>query len=161
MAMVYTLERDLVNDFLGNLRVEDNNVNPWGILPTAIEFNYVRGRTDVIGLTYNQEIMAFEMKLKRWRDALHQAYRNTCFAHYSYIVIPEDVANKAFRSAYNTFSKLSVGICYIGSNGINILMPAKKITPLQRLLTGRAEQYILENGGNDINDTRASCENYM
>ena len=37
-------------------------------------------------------LMAFEAKLKDWRYGLDQAYRNTCFAHKSYVVVPEATA---------------------------------------------------------------------
>jgi hypothetical protein len=48
----------------------------------ACEFDYSRGRTDVVALRDGEHVIAFEAKLKDWRTALHQAYRNTCFAHH-------------------------------------------------------------------------------
>src|SRR5260221_13844569 len=81
---MYRLEQHLADEFVSSLQTTQH---PWGTLQTTTEFYYVRGRTDVVGLTLTNKIVAFEVKLKRWKDALHQAYRNTCFAHLSYIVV--------------------------------------------------------------------------
>jgi len=37
-------------------------------------------------------LIAVEAKLKDWKYALHQAYRNTCFARQSFVLLPKAVA---------------------------------------------------------------------
>ena len=70
----YDSESDLVQDFvrfLGGRR----GASEWRADAVAQEFFYSRGRTNVIASSGGQ-LLAFEAKLTRWRDALHQAYRN-------------------------------------------------------------------------------------
>src|SRR2546427_5324293 len=49
--------------------------------------------TEIYTLSLHDALpISFEAKLKDWRYALDQAYRNTCFAHKSYVVVPEATA---------------------------------------------------------------------
>lgn len=137
----YRLESDLVIDFVSSL--SNPGLQKWGSLSVATEFNYVRGRTDVIAVNHAEQIIAFEAKLTRWRDALHQAYRNTCFAHFSYIVVPEKVAMYAIQFS-DAFCRRSVGICYLSNNHICVPIEATYCTPLQDWLTARAITSALE-----------------
>lgn len=138
---MYRYEQELVNDFIQSLR------NPiwghWGILKIATEFYYARGKTDVIALTSDNLIIAFEMKLTKWRDALDQAYRNTCFAHYSYVVLPEGTSNKTL-DRFEEFHRRSVGVCYLSHNQIVVPIEARYGTPIQKYLTERASQTVLK-----------------
>jgi hypothetical protein len=143
---MYHLEQTLVEAFIR--RLTNLEVSPWGPLQLATEFSYLRGRTDVIALTESGEIIAFEAKLQKWREALHQAYRNTCFAHFSYIVVPEEVARKATRH-FAEFSRRSVGICYPSADGIVVLLEPPKLSPLQSWLSERAATLIAERNGVD------------
>ena len=145
---MYHLEQTLVEAFTRQLT--NLEVSPWGPLQLATEFSYLRGRTDVIALTEAGEIIAFEAKLQKWRTALHQAYRNTCFAHFSYIVVPEDVAGRAIRY-FAEFSRRSVGLCYPSAEGIVVLLEPPKLTPLQSRLSQQAASLIAER--NDIGAT--------
>lgn len=103
----------------------------------ATEFYYQRGRADVVALSSSGEVIAFECKLTRWKDALHQAYRNTCFAHMSYVVLPEDTALLAARYA-EEFRRRGVGICYLADDQVVTLQEAHRRTPLQPWLSGQA-----------------------
>ena len=138
---MYHLEEDLVNEFIEYLPFSTFAMN--GQLNYSTEFNYLRGRTDIIILSQENEIIAIEAKLKKWRDALHQAYRNTCFAHYSYILVPENVA-KVAEKYLPEFSKRSVGLCFISNNEIFVSLEAKPNQPLQQWLYEKAIQSILE-----------------
>lgn len=138
---IYKFEKELVSEFL--LLLNNPRQERWQLLSTITEFNYTRGRTDVIAVNQEKQIIAFEMKLKKWRDALHQAYRNTCFAHFSYIVVPEKVAKYAIKYA-NDFYRRSVGICYISDSTIHIPIAAEYCTPIQEWLTHRAVKSALE-----------------
>ena len=142
---MYSLERDLVRDFIAILPKSLFSKKGRGVYQT--EFNYARGRTDIILLDNNNELVAFEAKLKKWREALHQAYRNTSFAEYSYILVPEHVAKQAAKY-FVEFSRRSVGICFISENEIKILYKARQNIPLQDYLYERAKQSLLKGDGN-------------
>ncbi len=111
---------------------------PWGTVRVGEEFFYQRGRTDVIAVTKEGCVLDFEAKLTRWRDALHQAYRNTCFAHRSYVVLPESTAKLAAQYL-SEFQKRSVGLCYITEScEVVVALEASSVTPLLPWLSEQA-----------------------
>jgi hypothetical protein len=132
-------ERDLLGLFIGSL---DGGTSPWGSLRTSVEFNYTRGRTDVVALASDGSLLAFEAKLHRWRDALWQAYRNLCFAHRSYVLLPEKLAKHAHRYSAE-FERAGVGICSLGPSGVSVLLEAQSSQPLQPWLTSAAASFVL------------------
>jgi len=87
------MERELVDDLCFAI----SSGVPWGTLKLAREFGYGRGRADLIAVDPYGRVIAFEAKIAAWREALHQAYRNTCFADYSYVVLPKKSARTAAR----------------------------------------------------------------
>jgi len=117
----------------------------------STEFNYQRGKTDIIALDATDLVIAIEAKLERWRDALDQAYRNTCFAHYSYVLLPQETAALAMKSL-SEFSDRSVGICIILDDAIQIIHHAKLNPPLQDWLSERATESIISGGRDDRTD---------
>ncbi len=136
---VYDTERALVEDFLGSLTA----TSPWGSVSVSSEFFYQRGKTDVIAVDDDGLVMAFEAKLTKWRAALQQAYRNTCFAHRSYVVLPKKTALLAYRHT-DAFSRRLVGICYVEEDEVVILQDATESTPLQPWLSDRARTHAAE-----------------
>jgi hypothetical protein len=131
----YRTEKALVDHFLEVLNVLPS---PWGSIRTAREFFYQRGRTDVIALAEDGKIIAFEAKLRRWREALHQAYRNTCFAHTSYVLLPKRLAVN-LQKHVSEFRARGVGLCYLCSDhGLVVLFEANESRPLEPWLTSRA-----------------------
>jgi len=131
----YDSEADLVRDFINAvLRFE---ASPFDTATVGKEFDYRSGRADVITVTWDGEVVAFEAKLSRWREALHQAYRNTCFAHQSYVLLPWDVAERA--AAYQgEFDARRVGICALRDGALVKLVEAPRHEPLQQWLADRA-----------------------
>ena len=127
----YSSEDSLVEDFC---TVLESNEHPWGQLQVKREFDYNRGRTDVVAIDRGGSVIAFEMKLERWKQAVHQAYRNTCFAHRSYVVLPESTVLRAQRSCFE-FVRRSVGLCCIKGNAIVVALPATHQVPLQPWLS--------------------------
>lgn len=111
--------------------------NPWGRVRVTREFFYHRGRTDVVALTRDGTILAFEAKLKNWREALHQAYRNSCFAHGTYVVVPKSTALLAHRYSAE-FESRHVGLCVVSRNALIVLHEARPSKPLQPWLSGQA-----------------------
>lgn len=132
-----TLEIHLTKQFLDTVK-EQESLN---VSELACEFNYIRGRTDVIAINKNGDLLAFEAKLLQWKTALHQAYKNSSFAHYSYVIVPTDVAKNALRGKYE-FEKRGVGLCSVDSSGVHIEIHATKKRPLQPWLTNNALEYI-------------------
>jgi hypothetical protein len=62
----------------------------------------------VVALTSAGRVLAFEAKLKDWREALHQAYRNSCFANGTYVVLPKSAAELAHHTAQSFKALMSV-----------------------------------------------------
>lgn len=140
----YPLEEDLVAYFGRCLRRPQT---PWGNgLRLVFEFDYSAGRPDVIALCGNGEVLAFEAKLYRWRDALHQAYRNRCFANRSYVVLPSAAACHAVQYEQE-FRRRRVGLCSVSAKGgIEVLLETELLTPLQPWLTTRVIAQIVPTG---------------
>lgn len=131
-------ERELVDKFTTALI---SSSSPWGPVRFTREFDYRRGRTDVVALSDSGDVIAIEAKLTKWRDALQQAYRNRCFAHSSYVLLPKQVALRAI--CYSTdFEIRGVGVCYIEGNELLIALVAARAEPLQPWLCQVAEDWI-------------------
>lgn len=131
-------ERDLVDTLAAKLQ---QGLAQWGRLRIAREFEYMRGRTDLVGVAEDGSIIAFEAKLGRWREALRQAGRNLCFAHRSYVVLPAPVAERASRYPAE-FEKRNVGICSVESGSITVMLEAPENTPVQPWLSKLAGEWI-------------------
>ncbi len=87
----YSLEQHLVEDFCAVLQTRNT---PWGEVTLTREFGFTRGRADVIAVDTDGNVLAFEAKLEKWRVALQQAYRNTCFANFSVILFLSSSSKK-------------------------------------------------------------------
>lgn len=133
---VFISEESMVDSFVEQLA---NAGAPWmPVRGLCREFNYQRGRTDVVAVTAQGCVIAFEAKLDRWREAMHQAYRNRCFADVSFVVLPKDVAEKAARFEVE-FRRRGVGICYIDANeGVIVVTEGTRNQPIQPWLRARA-----------------------
>lgn len=136
--MRFANEQMLVELFVSRLSTDQS---PWGIVQVATEFYYQRGRTDVVACTTDKSVIAVEAKLRDWRTALHQAFRNRCFAHRSYVLLPKDTALRAHRYA-GEFDRRRVGICYLETTNIVELHAAAGCTPLEPWLSLRAKVHI-------------------
>ena len=138
VELSYKYESELVNDLTSALT---DGLCPFGVVKLVEEFYYLRGRTDVVALTAEGNVLAFEAKLLDWKYAMHQAYRNTCFAHESYVVLPCNVAQRAIRS-YAEFTRRGVGLCTVEAGDLKIVHRASKIEPLQKWLSERARMAV-------------------
>lgn len=136
--MYFQNEQVLVSSFLSRL---NSNRSPWGTVQAATEFYYQRGRTDVIACTTDESVIAVEAKLEDWRAALHQAFRNRCFAHRSYVLLPKHTALRAHRYLAE-FDRRQVGICYLEGLEIVVLHQAAESSPLEPWLSVLARQHI-------------------
>ena len=118
----------------------------WGHLQLAREFFYIRGCTDIIAVSIENRVIAFEAKLSRWRTALDQAHRNRCFAHESYVLLPETTAKRA-AAHITEFERRGVGLCYLNSDNLVCVYTAHQQDPWQQWLAERAIGAISECNG--------------
>lgn len=138
---MYKNEYYLVQQFVRRLR---GGSCPWGTVRVTCEFQYDRGRTDVLALAEDGEhLIAFEAKLEKWRDALDQAYRNTCFAHSSFVVLPQHVALRAQRYPLD-FECRNVGLCYIDGDQIVVALSPQRQIPTEQWLLDAARNAVEE-----------------
>lgn len=101
------------------------------------EFDYASGRTDLVGLGYRGTLHAFETKLTKWREALDQARRNGCFAHYCYVALPERVAHLALHER-EEFRRHGVGLLVLAGKRGRLAIRPRKNDPLLPWLTESA-----------------------
>lgn len=132
--MSFQTEKLLVDRFVALLKGSET---PWGCVRVTCEFFYARGCTDVVDVTDGNVLIAFEAKLKDWKTALHQAYRNTCFVHSSYVLLPKDAALGALQFV-GEFEKRRVGLCYIDGVDLVVLQESPFIPPLEPWLASEA-----------------------
>jgi hypothetical protein len=130
-AKTYRTERQLVRDFVGSVTVDHAAFGP---LQLTREFFYQRGRTDVVGVCSEGTVLAFEAKLTKWRTALQQAYRNTCFAHRSYVVLPWSTAQLANQYVAE-FQRRKVGLCTVRDGSVVVLQAALRSEPIEPWLS--------------------------
>jgi len=140
---VYKNEAALVEDF-SNAGLSNGGI--FSELESALEFAHTEGRPDIVAATKAGEVTAFEVKLTRWKDALIQAHRNTCFAHYSYVVMPASTARYAVRARYE-FERRGVGLCTVEAGSAKVVIHPRRNEPLQSWLTKAALVHIEEKSG--------------
>jgi hypothetical protein len=132
---MYRAEVNLVRQLVRELR---SSQSPWGNVQVAREFSYQRGRTDVVALMAGgRHLVAFEAKLLRWREALYQAYRNTCFAHTSFVVLPRDTAVIAEKFGAE-FHRRNIGLCYLDGKKIVVIYRPEEQAPIEPWLSDLA-----------------------
>lgn len=130
----YLTEQSLVED-LSSVVVEKNSPVP--CREVAHEFDYASGRTDMLGLGRQDEVHAFETKLSKWREALDQARRNACFAHYCYVALPARAANAALKFE-REFIRHGVGLIILGMQEATLAIKPRRNDPLLPWLTKAA-----------------------
>jgi hypothetical protein len=136
----YSIEEELVNDFCVWLHSEQT---PWSLKGFSREFNYKRGKSDVVAVDTSSSVIAVEAKLNRWRHALQQAYRNTSYAHESYVLLPKNEAMRAFKY-HQEFIERSVGLCYMEASQVEFLITPSKNEPIQEWLSEQARTFVGE-----------------
>lgn len=132
--MTFATEQMLIDRFVELLEA---NRTPWGVMRFSREFDYARGRTDIVAVANSNTLIAIEAKLKDWKRALQQAYRNTCFAHQSFVLLPKSTA--LIAQCFNgEFETRSVGLCYIDAAGLVVLQDSPHTLPLEPWLASQA-----------------------
>ncbi len=134
----FDYESKLVESF--NKLIIDKEA-PLHVDKIAHEFGYTSGKVDVVASLENKKLISFEAKLSKWKIALQQAYRNTSFSHYSYVVLPEPTSNIAEKYP-DLFHRRGVGLCSVSNNKIKVVIGAKKKKPILPWLTKLALCFI-------------------
>jgi hypothetical protein len=94
-----------------------------------------------VAVSNAETLIAFEAKLKDWKCALHQAYRNTCFAHRSFVLLPRAVALTA-RGFLGEFERRGVGLCYIDGADLVVLHESPHTMPIEPWLASEAISHV-------------------
>lgn len=136
--MSFTTEEELVQAFGQKIHHFRTSLPK---MKLCYEFVFMGGKTDIIGVTGANTVHSFEAKLKKWRDCLEQAYRNTSFSHYSYVLLPDFSAKRALEEP-EEFRKRGVGLCSYSDGKVKLHIRPKKQAPLQPWLTKRAVEKV-------------------
>ena len=139
---MFQTEASLVDCALGHLA---NASGPFGACETAVEFGHLGGRADILAKAPDGTLLAFEAKLVKWRKALHQAYKNSSFAHCSYVLLPVERCETA-RAHEDEFRRRGVGLCLDCGDEMVIDIPAKPKPPIRPWLTAAATEFVVESG---------------
>jgi hypothetical protein len=107
----------------------------------------------VLGVTESGDIVLFEAKVKRWREALHQAYRANAFAHYVYVVLP-DVESQQALANREVFERFGVGLCTVKGSTIDIAISAPRSTPFDSSRTEDAVSHIISSRTWPLSDSK-------
>lgn len=135
--MTRYLERDLVEDATPAIGLGVDGTS----LEIGLEFDYRRGRVDIIGVSDTGELHAFEAKLTRWRHALDQAYRSTTFANFSYVLLPLAAATRALLHRQE-FERRGVGIIAAEGAVLTLMLRPRYNAPIQPWLTIAAIEHV-------------------
>jgi hypothetical protein len=127
------------------LRALKGDAIPWQPQGVLREFDYVSGRTDVLALTYANQLIAFEAKLLDWRRAIRQAWRNTSYVDLAYVVLPADRAHIA-EEYCDQFLDYGVGLCLICKDGLHVAIESPRASPVLGWLSTRAREALTLNG---------------
>lgn len=158
-AVTFGCEADLVERLVGMLRAA---VTPFGGVSVTTEWNYNAGMTDVLAFSQCRELIAFEAKLRDWKSALHQAYRNTLFAHRAFVVMPANAALVALQHQ-DAFDQRGVGLIAVGPWGLHVLIEQEpnRDRPLMGWVQDRALAHFSSAGASDAANFRANARRHL
>jgi len=90
-------------------------------------------RIDIIAVRRNK-VVAVELKMRRWKKAIQQAYLNLRVTDYSYIALPEVALGRIDTNMYYEAYNWGIGILSVDGTAKQIMRPkrSKKIQPLLR-----------------------------
>lgn len=135
---VFASEASFVERFVGALQ---SGCTPYGSVQVSTEWDYNSGFVDVLARDRSQALLAFEAKLKDWRRAFLQAYRNTAYANRAYVLLPTIVAQRALQSR-EEFEYRGIGLCAFDGKKIEVLIEAMEQDALLAWLRTRAHEFF-------------------
>ncbi len=138
MKCPFETEAELVDRFVRRLC---SGRSCYGSLQLTTEWDHRAGIVDVLARTSDGDIVAFEAKLKNWRRAFLQAYKNTAYASRSFVLLPPAAATRALAER-EEFEFRGIGLCSFDGKKIQILISAGKHEPLLSWLQARAHEHF-------------------
>jgi hypothetical protein len=138
MKNVFNKEKDLIKTFIYHL---ENNQYDVDFVSWSFEFNFSGGRTDIIAKNTERKVYAFEAKLNNLKKVINQAYRNTSFADYSFVVLPESKKNAASRLAAE-FKRRKIGLVFVNEEKAWTEINASHHFPLLPWLKDKADEAL-------------------
>ncbi|MDP3761515.1 MAG: hypothetical protein Q8R01_13465 [Ramlibacter sp.] len=137
-ARSFTTEASLVECFVGALQAGRTT---FGSLEVTTEWDHRSGFVDVLARDATNTLIAFEAKLRDWKRAFMQAYRNTAYANKAYVLLPDSAAKNALLHK-EEFELRGIGLCAISESSVNVLIEAAEQQPLLAWLHSRAHEHF-------------------
>jgi hypothetical protein len=134
----FKTEANLVKRFVRSLKAGET---AFGVLQITTEWDHRSGYVDVLARDSDNNLIAFEAKLKDWKRAFHQAYRNTAYANQAYILLPAKEAQKALQYR-EEFDLRGIGLCSIQAGRVEVLVEAAEQEALLTWLRSRAHDFF-------------------
>jgi len=150
----FKTEANLVKRFVKSLRAGETS---FGTLEITTEWDHRSGFVDVLARDEEKRLIAFEAKLRNWKRAFHQAYRNTAYADQAYILLPAREALKAAQYRED-FEVRGIGLCSIQAGRVEVLIQAAPQEALLVWLRSRAHEFFDgDTSGDKRRDADGSC----
>lgn len=147
---IFDTEARLVDLFVRSLQ---DGQTAFGTLQITTEWDHRSGFVDVLVRDARNNLIAFEAKLKDWKRAFFQAYRNTAYANKTYILLPHKEAEKVMRFR-EEFELRGIGLCSMNGECFQVLIEAAEQEALLAWLRNRAHEFF-DKVSND--DAREDC----
>lgn len=146
----FTTEASLVERFVGVLQSGRSHFGP---LQVTTEWDHRSGFVDVLVRDKSDALVAFEAKLKDWKRAYMQAYRNSAYADRVYVLLPQSMAHRALRDR-EEFEFRGIGLCAFDGQHVRVIIEAIEQEPLLVWLRNRAHEHF-----NGLPDERGARSN--
>lgn len=153
----FATEASLVECFVGALQAGRTT---FGSLEVTTEWDHRSGFVDVLARDASKSLIAFEAKLRDWKRAFMQAYRNTAYANKAYVLLPDSAAKNALVHK-DEFELRGIGLCAISGGSVRILIEAAEQQPLLAWLHSRAHEHFDGVGIDDQSQTAGACATAM
>ena len=134
--MIYSTERQMSKDFEKYLKAN------WGGTYYK-ECQGLFGVPDYVCFYKHDkiEIIAFELKLTDWQQAINQCFRYKSFADLTYVVLPEDVALRV-AVHLDDFKQYGIGLVAFCKDTFNILYKPMQNNPYSPDLRFKMEKKV-------------------
>jgi hypothetical protein len=138
MKNIFKKEKDLIKAFISHIKNNQYDVN---LVAWSFEFNFSGGRTDIIAENTERKVYAFEAKLHNLKKVMNQAYRNTSFADYSFVVLPENRKHAVSKLAAE-FKRRKIGLVFVNEEKAWTEIDASHHFPLLPWLKDKADKAL-------------------
>lgn len=135
----------------------------------AKEVRITFNRADVVYFEYRNEssigsITAIEAKLRDWRKALRQAYRDRLFADRVYVALPVAYSKPAVQEIH-LFRDANVGLIVVYDGKTKVVFHPTKNMSVSALHVSRAKKallsYVAAEPRNSTQDLKCGCSTFV